>query len=80
MSRCTASLKSSSETATLPERRKDPRELRTMLVIEERRKVMRDPTISLYGHRYRVPPGYINCRIWIKIIRETRSSFPYWIL
>ena len=51
-------------------RRKDPRELRTMLVIEERRKVMRDSTISLYGHRYRVPPGYINCRIWVKIIGD----------
>ncbi len=41
-----------------------------MLVIEERRKVMRDSTISLYGHRYRVPPGYINCRIWVKIIGD----------
>lgn len=50
--------------------RKDPRELRTMLVIEERRKVMRDSTISLYGHRYRVPPGYIGCRIWVKIIGD----------
>lgn len=52
------------------ERRRDPQELRTMLVIEERRKVMRDSTISLYGHRYRVPPGYINCRIWVKIIGD----------
>ena len=51
-------------------RRKDPRELRTMLVIEERRRVMRDSTISLYGHRYRVPPGYIGCRIWVKIIGD----------
>ncbi len=41
-----------------------------MLVIEERRKVMRDSTISFYGHRYRVPPGYINCRIWVKIIGD----------
>lgn len=51
-------------------RRKDPAELRTMLVIEERRRVMRDSTISLYGHRYRVPPGYIGCRIWVKIIGD----------
>ena len=51
-------------------RRGDPRELRHMLVIEERRKVMRDSTISLYGYRYRVPPGYINCRIWVKIIGD----------
>lgn len=52
------------------ERRKDPRELRHMLVIEERRKVMRDSTISLYGHKYRVPPRHINCRIWVKIIGD----------
>lgn len=52
------------------ERRKDPRELRHMLVIEERRKVMRDSTISLYGHKYKVPPRHINCRIWVKIIGD----------
>lgn len=52
------------------ERRKDPRELRTMLVVEERRKVMRDSTISLYGCKYRVPSGHINCRIWVKIIGD----------
>lgn len=51
-------------------RRKDPRELRAMLAIEERRKVMRDSTISLYGYKYRVPLGYINCRIWVKIIGD----------
>ncbi len=39
-------------------------------MIEERRNVMLDSTISLYGHRYRVPPGYINCRIRIKIIGD----------
>jgi len=59
-----------SEVYLLSERRKDPRELRTMLVIEERRKVMYDSTISLYSHRYRVPPGYINCRIWVKIVGD----------
>lgn len=42
-------------------------ELETLLVIEERRKVTRQSTISLYGHQYYVPPGYINCRIWVKI-------------
>lgn len=52
------------------QRRKDPRELRAMLAIEERRKVMRDSTISLYGHKYHVPLGYINCRIWVRIIGD----------
>ena len=43
-------------------------ELQTLLVVEERRKVTRESTISLYGHHYYVPPGYIDCRIWVKII------------
>lgn len=43
-------------------------ELQTLLVIEERRKVTRESTISLYGKHYYVPPGYIGCRIWIKVI------------
>lgn len=43
-------------------------ELETLLVIEERRKVTRESTISLYGKHYYVPPGYINCRIWVKVI------------
>lgn len=42
-------------------------ELETLLVVEERRKVTRESTISLYGKRYYVPPGYINCRIWVKV-------------
>lgn len=42
-------------------------ELQTLLTVEERRKVSRESTISLYGKRYVVPPGYINCRIWVKI-------------
>jgi transposase InsO family protein len=37
------------------------------LTIEERRKVSRESTISLYGQTYLVPKGYINCRIWVKI-------------
>lgn len=43
-------------------------ELETLLLIEERRKVTRESTISLYGRHYYVPPGYIDCRIWVKII------------
>ncbi len=43
-------------------------ELQTLLVVEERRKVTRESTISLYGKHYFVPPGYINCHIWVKII------------
>jgi len=43
-------------------------ELETLLLIEERRKVTRESTISLYGKHYFVPPGYIGCRIWVKIM------------
>lgn len=43
-------------------------ELETLLLVEERRKVTRESTISLYGKHYLVPPGYIGCRIWVKII------------
>jgi len=43
-------------------------ELETLLLIEERRKVTKESTISLYGKHYLVPPGYIGCRIWVKII------------
>lgn len=43
-------------------------ELETLLIIEERRKVTKESTISLYGKHYYVPPGYIGCRIWVKII------------
>lgn len=42
-------------------------ELETLLTIEERRKVTRESTISLYGKHYVVPPGYIGCRIWVRI-------------
>jgi transposase InsO family protein len=38
------------------------------LTIEQRRKVTRESTISLYGQTYSVPKGYIGCRIWIKIL------------
>ncbi|MBU0570130.1 DDE-type integrase/transposase/recombinase [Patescibacteria group bacterium] len=50
------------------ERKADKVELQTLLVVEERRKVSRESTISLYGQKYFVPSGYINCRIWVKII------------
>ncbi|MCL4387200.1 helix-turn-helix domain-containing protein [Patescibacteria group bacterium] len=49
------------------ERRLSQIELQTLLTVEERRKVTRESTISLYGKHYLVPPGYIGCRIWIKI-------------
>jgi transposase len=42
-------------------------ELETLLLVEERRKVTRESTISLYGKHYYIPPGYIGCRIWVKI-------------
>jgi hypothetical protein len=43
-------------------------ELETLLIVEERRRVTRESTISLYGKHYFVPPGYIGCRIWVKIV------------
>lgn len=49
------------------ERRLKRVELETLLLVEERRKVTRESTISLYGKHYYVPPGYIGCRIWVKI-------------
>lgn len=45
-------------------------ELETLLTIEERRKVTRESTISLYGKHYFIPPGYIGCRIWVRIKGE----------
>lgn len=56
------------------ERRLSQIELQTLLTVEERRKVSRESTISLYGKRYVVPPGYIDCRIWIKI-KGNKLSF-----
>ena len=43
-------------------------ELQHALTILERRTVTRFNTVSLYGIRYRIPPGYMKCRVWIKII------------
>lgn len=53
------------------ERRLKRVELETLLLIEERRKVTRESTISLYGKHYYVPPGYIGCHIWVKIKGDT---------
>jgi transposase len=44
------------------------RELQHLLTIEERRTVTRFNTVSLYGVTYRIPAGYMKCRIWIKIV------------
>lgn len=56
------------------ERRLSQIELQTLLTVEERRKVSRESTISLYGKRYIIPPGYIGCRIWVKI-KGNKLSF-----
>lgn len=56
------------------ERRVSQIELQTLLTIEERRKVSRESTISLYGKRYLIPSGYIGCRIWVKI-KGNKLSF-----
>jgi transposase len=50
------------------ERKLTKAELIKYLTIEERRKVTRESTISLYGQTYTIPKGYIGCRIWIKIL------------
>lgn len=56
------------------ERKLNQLELQTLLTVEERRKVSRESTISLYGKRYLIPPGYIGCRIWVKI-KGNKLSF-----
>lgn len=56
------------------ERKLSQIELQTLLTIEERRKVTRESTISLYGKYYYVPKGYIGCRIWVKI-KGNKLSF-----
>lgn len=43
-------------------------ELIEKLTIEVRRRVSKESTISLAGQPYRVPPGYIGARIWVKIL------------
>lgn len=50
------------------DRRMSRVELQNLLVVEERRRVTRQSTISLYGQQYLIPPGYINCHIWVKVV------------
>lgn len=52
----------------VPSSRKSDIPLRELLVVEVRRRVTRESTISLFGHLYRIPRGYLKCRIWVKII------------
>lgn len=52
----------------VPSLRKSDIPLKELLVVEVRRKVTRESIISLFGHIYQVPKGYLNCRIWVKII------------
>ncbi len=47
--------------------RKPKQELQQLLTITVRRYVYMDSTISLFGQRYKIPPGYIKCRIWVYI-------------
>lgn len=49
------------------EERKPRKELQELLIITLRRYVYRDSTISLFGQRYKIPPGYIGCRIWMRL-------------
>ena len=55
------------------ERTRPRKELSEILTITIRRFVYLDSTISLFGKRYKVPPGYIKCRIWLKIKGEKVS-------
>lgn len=55
------------------EKRKSKQELSELLTITVRRFVYLDSTISLFGKRYKVPEGYIKCRIWLKIKGEKAS-------
>jgi transposase InsO family protein len=45
--------------------RKPKQELAQLLTITVRRYVYTDSTISLFGIRYKIPLGYIGCRIWL---------------
>ncbi|MBI2086525.1 transposase [Candidatus Daviesbacteria bacterium] len=47
--------------------RKPKQELQQLLTITLRRLVYMDSTISLFGQRYKIPSGYIKCRIWVYI-------------
>jgi transposase len=47
--------------------RKSKYELQHLLVHEEPRRVYMDSTISYYGYLYKVPPGYLKCRVWTRL-------------
>lgn len=49
------------------ERRRPKQELQSLLTLTVRRYVYRDSTISLFGVSYKIPPGYIGCRIWLHL-------------
>ncbi len=52
-------------------RRRSTAELQVLLLHEEPRRVYLDSTISYYGHSYRVPRGYLKCRVWTKLRGDT---------
>lgn len=48
-------------------RRELPEGFEDIMMVQERRKVRTNATISLYGKIYRVPARYIRCWVWVKI-------------
>jgi len=52
-------------------RRRSKAELQVLLVHEEPRRVYLDSTISYYGQTYRIPPGYLKCRVWTRLRGDT---------
>lgn len=56
-----------------PSARQRPKaELQVLLTHEEPRRVRLEGTISYYGRDYRVPSGYLKCRVWTKLRGDTR--------
>ena len=51
--------------------RKTRYELQHLLVHEEPRRVYLDSTISYYGNLYKIPPGYLKCRVWTRLRGDT---------
>jgi transposase InsO family protein len=51
--------------------RKSKYELQHLLIHEEPRRVYMDSTISYYGNLYKIPPGYLKCRVWTKLRGDT---------
>ncbi len=52
---------------------KPKQELQELLTITLRRYVYTDSTISLFGIKYKIPHGYIKCRIWLHLRRDKVS-------